>query len=216
MVTDDEIGAIIQQLQPGVAFTMMMDCCHSGTLNRFGVGDPAGASGIRDERARFPAAHRGAEAGLPPVRLVVLAQRAIADPFAIPRRASGHQRGPVHRVPLDRGGLRIQWAGRVHGSGDATAERSRRRDDERRVRQCRHQRLWLGAPADADDHVCRGAPGPAGLPGLRRRAVTRRARCRAGYGSLRRPVGAGSRCARTGGSTSYGRSDPSADLCGAF
>ena len=53
MVTDDEIGAIIQQLQPGVAFTMMMDCCHSGTLNRFGVGDPAGASGIRDERARF-------------------------------------------------------------------------------------------------------------------------------------------------------------------
>jgi hypothetical protein len=53
MVTDDEIGAIIQQLQPGVAFTMMMDCCHSGTLNRFGVGDPAGTSGIRDERARF-------------------------------------------------------------------------------------------------------------------------------------------------------------------
>ena len=53
MVTDDEIGAIIQRLQPGVAFTMMMDCCHSGTLNRFGVGDPAAASGVRDERARF-------------------------------------------------------------------------------------------------------------------------------------------------------------------
>ncbi len=53
MVTDDEIGAIIQQLQPGVAFTMMMDCCHSGTLNRFGVGDPSGTGGTRDERARF-------------------------------------------------------------------------------------------------------------------------------------------------------------------
>ena len=53
MVTDDEIGAIVQQLPPGVAFTMMMDCCHSGTLNRFGIGDPAGAGGVRDERARF-------------------------------------------------------------------------------------------------------------------------------------------------------------------
>jgi hypothetical protein len=53
MVTDDEIGAIIQQLQPGVAFTMMMDCCHSGTLNRFGIGDPTGSGGNRDERARF-------------------------------------------------------------------------------------------------------------------------------------------------------------------
>ncbi len=53
MLTDDEIGALIQQLQPGVAFTMVMDCCHSGTLNRFGIGDSGGAAGLRDERARF-------------------------------------------------------------------------------------------------------------------------------------------------------------------
>ncbi|MGJ0223487.1 hypothetical protein ACQUZK_08815, partial [Streptococcus pyogenes] len=30
-----------------------MDCCHSGTLNRFGVGEPPAASRGGDERARF-------------------------------------------------------------------------------------------------------------------------------------------------------------------
>ena len=53
LFVDDDIGALIQQLQPGVAFTMLMDCCHSGTLNRLGLGDPnRGAPGL-GERPRF-------------------------------------------------------------------------------------------------------------------------------------------------------------------
>ena len=32
---------------------MLMDCCHSGTLNRFGIGEPPTGSRISDERARF-------------------------------------------------------------------------------------------------------------------------------------------------------------------
>ena len=200
MVTDDEIGAIIQQLQPGVAFTMMMDCCHSGTLNRFGVGDPAGASGIRDERARFlPLTEELKQAYLQFASSSSRSARSLTRSRSR-ARASGHQRGPVHRVPLDRGGLRIQRAGRVHGSGDATAERSRRRDDERRVRQCRHQRP-----------LARGA-------GRRRRSrAPRRLRARQvfqafdvgptrgglepgrGADSSAARIRAGSRCARSGG-----------------
>ena len=53
MFTDDEIGALINQIQPGVSFTMLMDCCHSGTLNRFGMGEPPPPSGASDERPRF-------------------------------------------------------------------------------------------------------------------------------------------------------------------
>jgi hypothetical protein len=50
---DDEIGALIDSVEPGVSFTMFMDCCHSGTINRFGIGEPPGASGRADERSRF-------------------------------------------------------------------------------------------------------------------------------------------------------------------
>jgi hypothetical protein len=32
---------------------MLMDCCHSGTINRFGFGEPPSASGVSDERSRF-------------------------------------------------------------------------------------------------------------------------------------------------------------------
>lgn len=46
---DDDIGAMIDELKAGVRFTMMMDCCHSGTINRFGVGEPPAVSG----KARF-------------------------------------------------------------------------------------------------------------------------------------------------------------------
>ena len=108
-----------------------------------------------------PAAHRGAEAGLPAVRLVAVAQRPVARSFAVPRRAPGRQRDPVHGVSLDRGRLRIQRAGRIHAPGDATAERAGRRDDERRVPHRGDQRLWRGAPADADDHLRGEPPGTA-------------------------------------------------------
>jgi len=50
---DDEIGALTERLAPGAQLTMFIDCCHSGTINRFGFGEPPPASAIRDERARF-------------------------------------------------------------------------------------------------------------------------------------------------------------------
>ncbi|HET7220450.1 MAG TPA: caspase family protein [Vicinamibacterales bacterium] len=53
MFTDDEIAALIYRLPAGVSFTLLMDCCHSGTLNRFGVGEPDGSATGGDERSRF-------------------------------------------------------------------------------------------------------------------------------------------------------------------
>src|SRR5206468_3948598 len=50
---DDEVAEVIAQLQPGVSFTMFIDCCHSGTINRFGFGEPPNPSTFRDERPRF-------------------------------------------------------------------------------------------------------------------------------------------------------------------
>ena len=49
---DDHIAERIQRLPQGVSFTMLMDCCHSGSLNRFGMGEPARA-GAGNERSRF-------------------------------------------------------------------------------------------------------------------------------------------------------------------
>ena len=53
-VIDDDIGAIFNQIPPGVNVTCFIDCCHSGTISRFGVGVPsaAGTSG-QGLRARF-------------------------------------------------------------------------------------------------------------------------------------------------------------------
>ena len=53
MFTDDEIAALIYRLPAGVSFTLLMDCCHSGTLNRFGVGEPDATASGADERSRF-------------------------------------------------------------------------------------------------------------------------------------------------------------------
>ena len=40
-VLDDDIGAIFTQIPPGVNVTCFIDCCHSGTISRFGVGVPS-------------------------------------------------------------------------------------------------------------------------------------------------------------------------------
>jgi Caspase domain len=50
---DDEIGELLDGLQTGVNFTMFIDCCHSGTINRFGFGEPPDPTSFRDERPRF-------------------------------------------------------------------------------------------------------------------------------------------------------------------
>lgn len=52
MLIDDDIAALSARVPAGVNLTMFLDCCHSGTLNRFGVGQPPSAD-VRDERPRF-------------------------------------------------------------------------------------------------------------------------------------------------------------------
>ncbi|HSH80571.1 MAG TPA: caspase family protein [Herpetosiphonaceae bacterium] len=53
-VIDDDLGAIFDQITPGVNITCFIDCCHSGTISRFGVGaPPAGGNGAIGLRPRF-------------------------------------------------------------------------------------------------------------------------------------------------------------------
>ena len=49
---DDDVGAIVDRLADGANLTLLIDCCHSGTISRFGLGAPPGAGAI-DRRARF-------------------------------------------------------------------------------------------------------------------------------------------------------------------
>lgn len=38
VLADDEIGNVIDQVQPGVNLTLFIDCCHSGDVSRFALG----------------------------------------------------------------------------------------------------------------------------------------------------------------------------------
>lgn len=76
LIVDDDIGRISDRLPDGVNLTCFMDCCHSGTVSRFGVGRNPGNTGHgQDERARFIVAgpelenaHRRFRAALPETR----------------------------------------------------------------------------------------------------------------------------------------------------
>jgi hypothetical protein len=48
-IMDDELRELFARLPDGARVTLFMDCCHSGTITRFGVGRPAPGAG----RARF-------------------------------------------------------------------------------------------------------------------------------------------------------------------
>lgn len=49
-IIDDDLGRIFDQLRPGVNLTCFIDCCHSGTISRVGIGRAA----LRpDQRVRF-------------------------------------------------------------------------------------------------------------------------------------------------------------------
>lgn len=50
---DDDLGAIYRELPPGVNLTLFMDCCHSGTNQRFAPAFQARGSGL--ERRYLPA-----------------------------------------------------------------------------------------------------------------------------------------------------------------
>ncbi len=52
-LVDDDVAVLFAKLPAGVNLTCFFDCCHSGSITRFAVGDPQSPSGIRDRRARF-------------------------------------------------------------------------------------------------------------------------------------------------------------------
>lgn len=76
LIVDDDIGRIFDLLPDGVNLTCFMDCCHSGTVSRFGVGkNPGNTAHGHDERPRFIVAgpelenaHRRFRAALPETR----------------------------------------------------------------------------------------------------------------------------------------------------
>src|SRR5690606_18043909 len=58
-VLDDDVAEVFAAIPAGVNVTCFIDCCHSGTVSRFGVGSAAaGRSRAADERPRFLAADR--------------------------------------------------------------------------------------------------------------------------------------------------------------
>lgn len=50
LLVDDDLGEVLARTPDGVSVTCFMDCCHSGTNTRFGIGEPRGPQ--LDERAR--------------------------------------------------------------------------------------------------------------------------------------------------------------------
>ncbi|MPY91449.1 MAG: peptidase C14 [Luteitalea sp.] len=54
LVVDDDLAAIFQRIPDGVHVTAFIDCCHSGSITRFGAGPPRGQGrGDLDERSRY-------------------------------------------------------------------------------------------------------------------------------------------------------------------
>jgi hypothetical protein len=54
LLIDDDIGEAVASARAGVNITFFIDCCHSGTISRFGVGGVVGRSeAVADERSRF-------------------------------------------------------------------------------------------------------------------------------------------------------------------
>lgn len=51
LLIDDDLAEVFRAAPAGVGITCFIDCCHSGTITRFGAGGPAGATS--GERARF-------------------------------------------------------------------------------------------------------------------------------------------------------------------
>jgi hypothetical protein len=53
-IIDDDLAALFDAAPAGVRITSFIDCCHSGTISRFGVGPAVdGGGGHYDERPRF-------------------------------------------------------------------------------------------------------------------------------------------------------------------
>jgi hypothetical protein len=53
LLVDDDVAKLFAELPAGVALTCFFDCCHSGTITRFAVGDSASAKAGGNRKARF-------------------------------------------------------------------------------------------------------------------------------------------------------------------
>ena len=54
LVIDDDVARIFRGLPPGINLTCFFDCCHSGSITRFAIGNtPQNPLGGPDERPRF-------------------------------------------------------------------------------------------------------------------------------------------------------------------
>jgi hypothetical protein len=53
LLVDDDVAKLFKQLPSGVSLTCFFDCCHSGTITRFAIGDSTGAHGGANRKARF-------------------------------------------------------------------------------------------------------------------------------------------------------------------
>jgi hypothetical protein len=55
LIIDDDIAAVFARIPEGVNVTCFMDCCHSGTISRFGIGVPEQDNGVMNlnEKPRY-------------------------------------------------------------------------------------------------------------------------------------------------------------------
>jgi hypothetical protein len=109
-VVDDELAAVFERAARGAQITSFIDCCHSGTITRFGVG-PAGAGAASEatERPRFVHAQPGE------IAAHLARRRALAGRAASGSRAAGPQRDVLFSACRS---TEVAWES--HGQGDFT------------------------------------------------------------------------------------------------
>ncbi|HEX2190144.1 MAG TPA: caspase family protein, partial [Longimicrobiaceae bacterium] len=133
-VIDDDVAEVLAGTPPGVNVTLFIDCCHSGTVSRFGVGTAAAEGRARDERPRFIVAD-------PALKQAHLDFRARLG------RSRARHRGPETMTEvLFSACLSSELAWESNGQGEFTL---------RATRSC--GRGWTGSPTSSSWSGC-GAP----------------------------------------------------------
>ena len=114
-IIDDDVAEIFTRIPEGVNLTCFIDCCHSGTITRFAVGEPAEGFGrSRNERPRFIVATPEMEYNHSAFRKSFAGSRAVAS------------RGPDSmREILFSACLQSEVAWENDGHGDFTARATR-------------------------------------------------------------------------------------------
>jgi hypothetical protein len=58
LLVDDELGRLLSSVAVGVSLTLFIDCCHSGRINRFGMGAASGPAGAKPRFVHLTPAQR--------------------------------------------------------------------------------------------------------------------------------------------------------------